>query len=217
MALQTFLNLKDERQEEILEICYKEFALKGYDSASLSDIVKTCALAKGSFYRYFASKKELYTFLLEKAKNKRLSNLHELILNPEIDFFELIKLNFLEKVQFDLDFPSIGGFLYKVMHEKDNNEIADIIQHLYDSVLMQTKQIITIDKYRNQLLDLDLDMMTFQIFHMQLWLYDYVAKKFNLNYEENIKSGKPILNISKTDLENIINQSVSMLKSGISK
>lgn len=217
MAKQTFLNLSKERQEEILNICYKEFALKGYDSASLSDIIKSCGLAKGSFYRYFSSKKELYVYLLEEAKNKRLSNLEDLLEDEELGFFDLIKQNFLEKVRFDLDYPTIGGFLYKVMHEKDNNEIAIVIEGLYDGILEQTRQIISIPRFKQQLADLDADMIAYQVFYMQLWLYEYVAKKYSLNLEANVISGQPILTISAEDLESVIHQSVQMLKSGISK
>ena len=123
MASKTFKNLKQERQEEILLISYEEFALKGYESASLSEIIKKCNLAKGSFYRYFSSKKELYAYLIKDATSRRLKNLDNLINTVKPDFFEFIKQNFLEKVKFDLDNPVIGGFLYKIMHEKDNNEI----------------------------------------------------------------------------------------------
>ena len=217
MAKQTFLNLPSERQEEILNICFREFALNGYDSASLSDIIKNCGLAKGSFYRYFSSKKELYVYLLEYAKNKRLSNLEELLEQDNLDFFKLIKQNFLEKVRFDLDYPAIGGFLYKVMHEKDNNEVSIVIEGLYDGILEQTRQIIKLPQFENQLASLDADMMAFQVFYMQLWLYEYVAKKYALDMEANVISGRPIMNISVEDLESIIDPSVSMLKNGISK
>lgn len=215
MALQTFNNLKANRQEEILFECYKEFALKGYNSASLSDVIKRLGLAKGSFYRYFSSKKELYAYLIQDASKKRLSKLDRLINDPKVGFFRLIKQNFLDKVQFDLDFPIIGAFLFKVLHERDNSEISDIIKHMFESIVSQTKMIIELPKFEGKLAYSDPVMLAFQIFHTQLWLYDYIAFKYKINYEQNIKSGKPIIDIPMPEIEKVINQAVNMLKNGI--
>lgn len=215
MALKTFQNLKTDRQEEILSVAFKEFALKGYQSASLSEIIKELGLAKGSFYRYFSSKKELYAYLIQEATTRRLSNLDTLIQQPQIDFFYLIKQNFIEKVKFDLDNPILGGFLFQVMHEKENNEVSNIINALYNSIIEQTKLIITLEKFRGQLSVIEPEMLAFQIFHMQLWLYDYVAYKFKINYIQNIKNRQPVLNLPMQELEAIIDLAVAMLKNGI--
>lgn len=215
MASKTFLNLKPEKQESILNECFREFALKGYDHASLNEIIKNCGIAKGSFYRYFKSKREVYQYLLQNATEKRLSKLHLLIEDENVGFFELIKQNFLEKVQFDLDHPVIAGFLYKVMHERDNNEISDIVKELYRAVREQTRQIIEHPRFRKQLTHADTTFMAYHVFQMQLWLYEYVAEKYGINYEENIRQGKPILSITKTELENTINLAVNLLKNGI--
>ncbi len=217
MALKTFQNLKPTRQEEILQASYEEFALKGYKSASLSEIIKKVGVAKGSFYRYFSSKKELYTYLIQDSSARRLSNLDKLIDKPGIDFFDLIRQNFLDKIDFDKANPLIGGFLYKIMHEKDNSEVAEIIQDIYSTIIEQTKQIISLEKFKNQLSVTDPEMVAFQIFHMQLWLYDYVAYKYKINYEQNIRKQKPIMNLADNELGMIIDKAVEMLKSGIQK
>ena len=215
MASKTFKNLEQKRQEEILLIAYEEFALKGYNSASLSEIVKKCKLAKGSFYRYFSSKKELYAYLIDDASSRRLKNLDNLLNTENPDFFELIKQNFFEKVKFDLDNPVIGGFLYKIMHEKDNNEVSDIISNLYEQIKKRTKSIIESKQFKNQLAKIDADLLTFQVFYMQLWLYDYVAHIFNIDYEANIKSKKPVLSVSGQELKEVIESAVYILKDGI--
>ncbi|MGE4288306.1 MAG: TetR/AcrR family transcriptional regulator [Salinivirgaceae bacterium] len=215
MALKTFKNLKPERREEILMTCYREFALKGYQSASLSEIIKQLGLAKGSFYRYFTNKRELYAYLIQDASQRRLSKLDQLIDRTDIDFFELIRQNFFDKLKFDVDNPVIAGFLYQVMHERENHEVADVINQLYQSVIGITRSIVEMEKFSQQLRTSDAELVAFQIFHMQLWLYDYVAYKYQINFQQNIKDGEPVLNISETDLHRIIDISVSMLKNGI--
>lgn len=215
MALKTFQNLKKDRQEEILMVAFEEFALNGYQSTSLSEIIKKLNLAKGSFYRYFSSKKELYAYLIQEATTRRLSNLDKLIQQPQVDFFDIIKLNFIEKVKFDLEHPVIGGFLFQVMHEKDNSEVSDIINALYAIIIEQTKQIILLDKFKGQLSQTDPEMLAFHIFHMQLWMYDYIAYKYKINYEQNIKNRQAIINLPMAELLAIIENAVSILKNGI--
>ncbi|MCK9205986.1 MAG: TetR/AcrR family transcriptional regulator [Salinivirgaceae bacterium] len=215
MELLTFQNLSPERKEEIIQTSFAEFALKGYESASLSEIIKRLGLAKGSFYRYFSSKKDLYAYLIQNASERRLSKLDNLIEQPGIDFFEVIRQNFFDKLKFDLENPVIGGFLYQVMHERDNNEVADLIGGLYTSVIKITQSIIELDKFKKQLKIQDSEIVAFQVFHMQLWLYDYVAYKYKIDYHDNIKRGQPVLNLSDVELNRVIDVSISMLKNGI--
>lgn len=215
MPKQTFINLSIERQEEILQVAFEEFALKGYQNASLSIIIKKLGLAKGSFYRYFLNKKDLFAYLIENAASRRLSKLDNLINQDGIDFFELIKQNFIEKIHFDNKYPVIGAFLFQIMHEKDNSEVSDIIKNLFNNIILQTKYIVTLEKFKHQLIDIDPEMIAFQIFHMQLWLYDYVAYKYNIDYEANIREQKPIFDLSEVQLGQLIDQSITMLKNGI--
>jgi len=215
MPKQTFINLSLERQEEILQVAFEEFALKGYQNASLSLIIKKLGLAKGSFYRYFSNKKDLFAYLLENATNRRFSKLDNLINQLGIDFFELIKQNFIEKIHFDNTYPVIGAFLYQIMHEKDNNEVSEIIKNLFANIISQTKHIVSLEKFKHQLVDIEPEMIAFQIFHMQLWLYDYVSFKYCINIETNIREQKPIFDISEEQLGQIIDQSITMLKNGI--
>lgn len=215
MPKQTFINLNIERQEEILQVAFEEFALKAYQNASLSIIIKKLGLAKGSFYRYFSNKKDLFAYLIEDATSRRLSKLDNLINQDGIDFFELIKQNFIEKIRFDNEYPVIGAFLYQIMHEKDNSEVSDIIKNLFNNIILQTKYIVTLDKFKHQLMDIEPEMIAFQIFHMQLWLYDYVAYKYNIDYEANIREQKSIFDMLEEQLEQLIDQSIMMLKNGI--
>ena len=45
-----FYNLTDEKQKKILESAVSEFPQRGFDGASLNQIISTAGLSKGSFY-----------------------------------------------------------------------------------------------------------------------------------------------------------------------
>ncbi len=217
MYKQTFKNLTEERQEEILLTAFEEFALNGYKSASLSAIIKNLGLAKGSFYRYFSSKKDLFQYLIDEGIKRRLKTLDGLIKNDSNDFFDLLKQNFINKLKFDMENPVIGAFLYQIMHEKENSEVADIIKNIYQGIILQTKQILLLDKFKHQINSEDVELIAFHVFQMQLWLYDYVAYKYNIDFQENIRKQKPVLSLPQYELTEIIDKSISILKNGIKK
>ena len=49
----------DERRAEILDSAQKQFFLKGYETASVNEIIEAAGISKGTFYHYFESKDEL--------------------------------------------------------------------------------------------------------------------------------------------------------------
>ncbi len=67
----TFFNLPAEKREQITAIAITEFAEHPYRAASISRIVAQAGIAKGSFYQYFASKEDLYGYLLDLLVEKK--------------------------------------------------------------------------------------------------------------------------------------------------
>ncbi len=60
---------REKRREELLRAAREVFAEKGYHQANVEDIVKRCGLAKGTFYLYFKSKREVFGELLDEFAN----------------------------------------------------------------------------------------------------------------------------------------------------
>lgn len=55
-----------ERRAEIVDTAEALFASKGYASTTISDILETLNIAKGTFYHYFASKEALMDAVIER-------------------------------------------------------------------------------------------------------------------------------------------------------
>jgi AcrR family transcriptional regulator len=55
----------DERKREILEAAGEVFSAKGYRVAAVSDILEIAGIARGTFYHYFDSKKDVFLELVE--------------------------------------------------------------------------------------------------------------------------------------------------------
>jgi AcrR family transcriptional regulator len=54
---------KAENRSKILDAAYKVFADKGFEHATVADIVAEAGVARGTFYNYFQSVEDVWTFL----------------------------------------------------------------------------------------------------------------------------------------------------------
>lgn len=61
-----FSKLPEPKRERILEISAREFAVHGYDGASLNHILETAGLSKGAAYYYFDDKADLFATVLTR-------------------------------------------------------------------------------------------------------------------------------------------------------
>lgn len=82
-----FNKLTSEKQETILEAAAKEFADKGYDNASLNQILLDAGLSKGAAYYYFDDKADLFVTAVTYYSQLVMSNV-------VIDFEALTADNF---------------------------------------------------------------------------------------------------------------------------
>jgi AcrR family transcriptional regulator len=65
MPLPRYERLDVEKKRKLLEAAMKEFIAKGYEGASLNDILSAAELGKSSYYYYFADKEDLYATVVE--------------------------------------------------------------------------------------------------------------------------------------------------------
>lgn len=63
-------SLAARRQEEILEVATKIFAADGYQNTDLQEVADVLGVAKGTLYRYFPSKKELFLACVDHGRNR---------------------------------------------------------------------------------------------------------------------------------------------------
>lgn len=67
---------KNKTRERILDNSFRLFALKGFEGATIDDLMTDCGLTRGGFYAHFKSKAELYREALKfAASSTKLANL----------------------------------------------------------------------------------------------------------------------------------------------
>ncbi|MEQ8417078.1 MAG: TetR/AcrR family transcriptional regulator [Imperialibacter sp.] len=215
VALKTFNNLTQQRQQEIIGACLEEFAFNDYQSASLSTIVKKLDLAKGSFYRYFESKQSLYFYLLDYAVQQRLANDKGFIKQPPEDFFDLIILHFRAKVHFDKTQGVVSAFLYNVLREKNTDELGNIQairkQKALDIMYQLVDQYVENGQLRN---DIDRKILAWHVLQTQLSIFEFMELHYQQDFRQNIQNNKQLYTLPEEELVAIARQFVEIQKNG---
>lgn len=104
MPKQTFFNLGPAKREAIIDAAVREFARQPYEQASLTKIVETCGIAKGSMYQYFDGKRDLYLYIVDLAyegKRRYVGKAFE----EGGDIFTVLEEYYRQSYQFAQDHP----------------------------------------------------------------------------------------------------------------
>lgn len=61
-----------EKREELIKVAMSEFGEKGYENASLNNILKEVGISKGTFYYHYENKADLYMHLIDIITEEKL-------------------------------------------------------------------------------------------------------------------------------------------------
>lgn len=90
MPAKLFDGLNAEKKKAILSAALTEFAACGYKNASTNVIVKNSGISKGSLFKYFKNKEDLYFYLLDAAAAELTLYLEEKTAALSRDFFQRV-------------------------------------------------------------------------------------------------------------------------------
>ena len=99
----TFINLPEEKKQTLIAAMRKEFSRVPLYDASISNIIKSANIPRGSFYQYFEDKEDAFFFLL-----------NDLVITIRTNFVVLLK-----KYDGDLFSTMIEFYHHIIMDEED--------------------------------------------------------------------------------------------------
>ena len=105
----------EERKKEILDAAEKLFAERGYEAATVNDILNAVKIAKGTFYYYFKSKEDVLDALIEKRISEGAAKAGEIAASSLPPVQKLLAIMTAQKPQ-----NQIQEDFNAVLHEKDN-------------------------------------------------------------------------------------------------
>jgi AcrR family transcriptional regulator len=74
----------DVRKSEILDAAEKLFAAKGYEKATINDILAAVNIAKGTFYYYFKSKEDVLDAIVQRRMDEGVEKAQAVAANPSL-------------------------------------------------------------------------------------------------------------------------------------
>ncbi|MDR0497502.1 MAG: TetR/AcrR family transcriptional regulator [Treponema sp.] len=117
------------RKSEILDAAEKLFAAKGYEKATVNDILAAVNIAKGTFYYYFKSKEDVLNTIVQRRMDEGVERAQAVAANPNLEVHEkLLAVIMALKSQ-----NPMQENLPAILHEPDNVQLHQ--KMLIESVL----------------------------------------------------------------------------------
>lgn len=179
MPASIFFDLAPEKRERIISACITEFSKYGYQNSSTNRIIAASGISKGSLFKYFESKEELYFYILDLAASEMIADLNGKAANLSADIFtmaaEYSALEFSlyaehpEKARIIIDaFTKSDSELYRRISEKYSGRDDDIYYELF-------KNIDSTQFYHDKQKTID--------------IFKWFLKGFNKDFSEKIQFG----------------------------
>ncbi|OCA82630.1 TetR/AcrR family transcriptional regulator [Pradoshia sp. D12] len=146
MPSQTFVNLPAEKRIRIIQAAKEEFSQYSFYDASINRIIKEAQIPRGSFYRYFENKEDLFLYLLNEYKSDLLDQINSKI-NAGVNLFSIhfLLFDYITKKAMD---PAHSKFLVNVFTRTDS-KLAEHLMSFTDVREMEEKQ----EKFLNLVTD----------------------------------------------------------------
>ncbi|WP_315081913.1 TetR family transcriptional regulator [uncultured Clostridium sp.] len=126
MPKQTFFNLSIGKQEALINAAMKEFSRVQLFEASISNIVKSAGISRGSFYQYFDDKEDVFYFLLNNHSKEMQKNFILSLKKVDGDIFEA----FIEMFQY-------------MMKNFQNQQNRDFFKNIFLNMNHKTENTLT--------------------------------------------------------------------------
>jgi len=120
MPSETWWNLEEHKRLAIIHAAIHEFAHANYAQASLSQIVKTVGIAKGSMYQYFSDKEELYLYVVQLASDHMMVELQQRIplsILATGDVFKILREYFSITVTVAQEYPNESALIQRAFQD----------------------------------------------------------------------------------------------------
>ena len=119
MPKQTFLELDNEKRERIIRTVLKEFAAYGYAGSSTNRIVKESGISKGSLFKYFESKEDMYFYLIDTVALQMANDMAKDLSRLPEDIRERIIAYSVAEISWYMSNPIKGHFMISAASEKE--------------------------------------------------------------------------------------------------
>lgn len=218
MPKETFHNLNSTKKEAFIEAFMYEFSHRTYEEASITSVVKTLGIAKGSVYQYFDGKLDLLLYLKEQCELIKMQYIMHLKRDDYADFWMYYRDLYAEGVKFDIEHPLKGRLLYNISNSTNTPALQKVFATWKVKALEMFASMIQLEidngNFRN---DVPVKTMAHFLYSVSSSIGEYMKDIHSVDFEENLKVDKPLLSGKKKVLLKSIDESILLLKNAFNK
>lgn len=135
MPKKTFFRLPEEKQQRLIQAAHAEFSRVPFNEASVSNIIKTAEIPRGSFYQYFEDKADIFFYDLSLLRDSSKQDLEKSLLAVHGDLFKAIRQFFAEMAEEIINGENAQFYKHLFLHMDYKN------QRKMSPELMHAKQV----------------------------------------------------------------------------
>ena len=128
MPTKLFIELDSVKKERIMDAALKEFAEYGYENGSTNRIVKNCGVSKGSLFKYFENKEDLYFYMIDTVSAQMGEEIQIDINGLSKDLYERVIDYSVAEISWYIENPVKGRFLIGVASETGSDIGKKVIE-----------------------------------------------------------------------------------------
>lgn len=218
MPNQTFLKLKPEKRQKILDIALEAYAMHDFEAMSITKLMQDLAMPKGSFYQYFEDKRDLYFCLFEYLQQKKDTALTLQVGAGKADFWEFWEVWLLAELAYHWQNPAEWNFWLNAYRERNSPLLGNLQALIQERVAQQFLATLR-QEGRQGLLksDAQLELQAYFLGQTSEGIAHYILHKFGLNLPAMLTQKTPLPTFPAIDAKLIVQQWLALLKGGILK
>ena len=207
MPKNTFHSLDDKKKDRFIRRALEEFTLRNYQEASISAMLKSLGIAKGSFYQYFDDKYDLFTYLIEHCTGIKRSYV-SVGRSDFSSFWSYFRALYEKGLEFDRDHP--------LECHLNSPPVRKLYDQLLDQVVKGFEKMISAEvadgNFRS---DLSKDAMAYFVYKNSVSIQEFMQYSGSIDIEAAIKAGRPVYYRKHREIMTLVDEYIEMMRSAL--
>lgn len=216
MPKKTFLNLPEQKKQRFIAVALEEFAHKEFQSASITAIVNTLGIAKGSVYQYFNDKLGLWLYLKQHCEQVKMTYIQSVKREDYTGFWEYYRAMYENGIHFDLENPLCSLFLYRIGFKESSPQVQ---AYLNNWQLQANKMFVHLIKSEQETgafsKEISPEIAAHFMTTMSMSIAELMQNRYQVNFDENIRQGKPLFGKNKNELLRAADELIMLLEKAL--
>lgn len=207
MPTKLFFELNATKKQTVISTAITEFATYGYTNASTNTIVKKAGISKGSLFKYFVGKEDLYFFILDTVTAELIGSLNKQTSTLSPDLFQRV-----------IEYSALEFSWYAQNPEK-SKLIIDAFKKSDTEIYRKTAnryELKDSDIYYKLLEDIDLSNFRWEK-QKTIDILKWFLKGFNENFLEHIQNESYSFEHLHNEYVRNLTEYMEILKTGLLK